>query len=107
MPKPTQKGKQIAIIAHLTFVGMLIAFFMNLDEQDHYARFYIRQMFGLVLLLIVAQVTTAYINNFIGSTLWTLSFLGWVYSGIMAFTNEEKPVPLLGNQFQIWFKNIG
>ncbi|MDT8346598.1 MAG: hypothetical protein RQ756_02255 [Flavobacteriaceae bacterium] len=107
MSKPTKKGKQIAIIAHLTFVGMLIAFFMNLDEQDRYARFYIRQMFGLVLLLIVAQVTMTYIHNFMGSTLWTFSFLGWVYSGVMVFTNEEKPLPLLGNQFQIWFKNIG
>ena len=47
-------GKTKAIIAYLTFVGLLIAYFMNKDDRHEFATWHIKNMFGLVILLFIA-----------------------------------------------------
>lgn len=44
------KPKEIAIIAHITIIGWVVALVMNSNNKSSLATFYIRQMLGLLLL---------------------------------------------------------
>ena len=47
-------GKNVAIIAHITLIGWIIALVMNGgDKKSEFASFYIRQMLGLMLTSVV------------------------------------------------------
>jgi len=39
------EGKTIAIISYLTLIGLLIAFIMNNDKKNEFAKFHIGQSF--------------------------------------------------------------
>ncbi|MDY7395608.1 hypothetical protein UMM65_10170 [Aureibaculum sp. 2210JD6-5] len=101
------EGKTIAIISYLTFIGTIIAFVMNNDKKNAFAAFHIRQMVGLITLGIAINL----IVRFSGMPM--LGFLGlfpmilWIIGLIGAVQGQEKKVPLLGDQFQEWFKGIG
>lgn len=99
----TPPGKNRALIAYLTFVGLIIAFYMNRNEPDEFATWHIKNMFGLLLLLLISQVTQAYIDIGWGEILWLLSFFLWVFSIIMASLNFKKAIPYFSEKFQQWF----
>lgn len=102
------EGKTIAIISYITVIGTIIAFIMNNDKHNSFAAFHIRQALGLVLLGFAINLLGRYIDS-----LLPLGILGfgvlilWIIGLIGAIQGEEKRVPLLGDQFQEWFKNIG
>lgn len=50
MNQPKIDLKITAIIAYATIVGTIIAIFMNLERQNAFARFHIRQAFGIFVL---------------------------------------------------------
>lgn len=97
-------GKNIAIIAYITFIGTIIAYIMNIDHKHDFAKFHIKNMFGLILLLFVSQVTQASVNLLLGEILFVFAFFLWAYSIIMAITNQKKGVPFVDEKFQEWFK---
>jgi len=96
-------AKTKAIIAYLTFVGTLIAFFVNKDKRHEFATWHIKNMFGLLLLLVISQVTQAYIHLFIGEILWILAFFLWALSLVMAILNKKQAIPYFSEKFQEWF----
>lgn len=96
-------GKNKAIIAYITFVGLLIAYFMNRDEPHPFATWHIKNMFGLTLLLIISQVTQAYIYLLFGEILWIIAFFSWIYCLVMAVLNKKKGIPYFSEKFQEWF----
>ena len=94
-------GKNIAIIAHLTIIGWVIALVMNSNNKTEIGSFYIRQMLGL---LIIAFITSwVPILNFLA---FIVLFIAWLMSFIGSFSGEKKTTFLLGNQFQEWFKGL-
>jgi uncharacterized membrane protein len=97
------QGKNKAVIAYITFVGMLIAYFMNRDEKDIFATNHIKNMFGLVLLLFIALVFQGRIHLLIGDILYFSSVILWVFSIFTAVTNREPSIPILSKKFQQWF----
>jgi uncharacterized membrane protein len=102
------EGKTIAIISYLTFIGTIIAFIMNQNKQNTFASFHIRQAIGLILLGFILNILQMYLDLFwIGSVLWLGLIILWLIGFIGAIQGEEKKIPLLGDQFQEWFKNIG
>ena len=44
-----KNGKTSAIVAYLTMLGAIIAIFMNMEPKNPFARFHIRQAFGIFL----------------------------------------------------------
>ncbi len=96
-----ESGKTVAIIAHLTFIGWIIAIIMNSSNKTEIGSFYIRQTLGIFLLLIV----TSFIPfiNLIG---WLLGLILWIVSLIGSINGEQKPVFLVGEYFQNWFKSL-
>lgn len=102
------EGKTIAIVSYITLIGLIIAFVLNNDKKNTFASYHIRQSLGLGIFAIVIMIVgfipyIGWIINLIGSL---LLFVLWILGIINAANGEEKPLPIVGNQFQEWFKNI-
>lgn len=97
----------MAIISYITIFGAVIAFFMNNSKKNSFASFHIRQMIGIVLLGLINQyVITSFLGKTPGMVVAIALFVLWVIGFIGAIRGEEKRIPLLGDLFQDWFKNI-
>lgn len=98
-------GKLAAIIAHLTFLGPIIAWFINDEHKDEFGAFYIRQSLGLVALYFLLGALVALIPNkfaFYGFNMFL--FILWIYSFTGAVSKEYKLLPIVGPFFQKIFK---
>lgn len=103
-----EEGKTMAIIAYITIFGLLIAFIMNNDKKNSFTAYHLRQSLGLGATGLALSVI-----NIIPILGWLISILGslflivlWVIGLMGAINGQEKPVPVLGEKFQEWFKNI-
>lgn len=94
-------GKTKAIVAHITWVGWLIALIVNSSQRDEITSFYIRQLLGLYLFGLV--ITFVPVINIIG---WILVLVFWILSLIGAVNGEMKETPIVGRYFQDWFKGM-
>lgn len=117
MEQPTQKvettttisdEKNIAIIAYITFIGLIIAFVMNNEKKNEFAKFHIKQSLGLSLtglaLAIIAMIPIlGWIIYIVG--IFVLLYM-WVMGLMNAINNKEKTVPFLGDKYVEWLKNL-
>ncbi len=95
-------GKNVAIIAHITLIGWIIALIMNSgDKKTEFASFYIRQMLGLMLFAMVLSFVPVigWIANLVLIVLWIMSLVG-------ALSGDKKETPAIGHLFQDWFKSL-
>ncbi|WP_350288657.1 hypothetical protein [uncultured Croceitalea sp.] len=107
MENDIAKGKTAAVVTHLTLVGCLIAITMNLEPKNAFARFYIRQTFGLHItfhaLVIFLNYTTI---AFAWEVLFLLHLGLWLFSIVGVLKNKKNQIPLVGQYFQKWFTFI-
>ena len=96
-------GKNKAIICYITFVGLLIAMSMNSNEKHPFATAHIKNMFGIVLLWIIAIVFDKYINLILGQLFYWTSVIVLIYSLIRAITNKKPEIPFFSDWFDKWF----
>ena len=101
--KNTLAGKSTALIAYTPFVGFIIAYFFNREENHPFATWHIKNMFGITLMFIVSLVIQAQIDVTIGDIIWLVCVLLWLFSWSMAFFNKKKGIPFLSEKFQDWF----
>ena len=94
-------GKTKAIVAHITWIGWLIALILNSSEKDEITSFYIRQLLGLYLFSIVI-IFIPIINIFAG----IIVLVFWIISLVGAINGEMKEIPWVGKLFQDWFKGL-
>jgi len=102
-------GKTIAIIAYITIIGLLIAIILNNDKKNSFAAYHIRQglgigLTGLVIGIIVVIPILGWLVFLVG---WLLILIMWISGLLNALNGKEKPVPILGNKYQEWFKGVG
>ena len=102
-----EEGKTLAIVSYLTFIGTLIAIFLNLEKKNPFTNFHIRQMVGLILMLLVSNIIEKYVNSWFGTILWVITFVSWLYSFYYSIKGEARLIPVLGEKFQEWFANLG
>jgi len=101
------EGKTMAIISHLWVIGLIIAFFMNNNKKNIFTNFYIRQMLGLNLIQFLnGWIIYKFLGGTAGIIVSTLLLILWVISLIGAVQGGEKTIPVIGDQFQEWFKNV-
>jgi len=101
-------GKTLAVISYITFIGTIIAFVLNQNKKNSFAAYHIRQAIGLVLLSFAIVFLERYIS--FSGLRWLLDmgvFVLFILGLISAAQGEEKPVPLIGEYFQEWFRNFG
>ncbi|MCX2681702.1 hypothetical protein OOZ15_17245 [Galbibacter sp. EGI 63066] len=103
-----KKGKTHAIVAYITIFGLIIAMILNMEKQNPFATFHIRQAFGINLLFYV--IGYFIISNFdslmISTAFWIFIAILWFYGFIGALQEKYNKVPLLGEYFQKWFTFI-
>ena len=94
-------GKTIAIISHITFIGWLVAWILNMEKKDEFASYYNRQQLGINIAWFISAILPV-----IGWLLGVVVFVFWILSLIGAAQGEKKPTPYLGPYFQDWFKSL-
>jgi uncharacterized membrane protein len=107
-------GRTIAWVSYITLIGWIIAFVSHSNTlvKSSLATFHLRQSFGLMLIwlaLIVIRFALFLTIPILGLLITIASiglFVLWVMGLINAVNGEEKPLPLLGYQFQQWFNFI-
>ncbi|MGL4582956.1 MAG: hypothetical protein ACRCVU_08245 [Flavobacterium sp.] len=105
--KEIETGRTMAVVAHLTIIGCLIAIFMNLDPKNRFSGFYIKQSFGIWLFFYALAYTVGNFNSWAVSGPFYFCFIIiWAYSFIGAVSKEVKPLPEVGVYFQKWFDKL-
>ena len=104
---PTDNAKISAIAAYFTFIGLIIAFFINLEERHPFANFHIRQSLGIQTLFyaigaLLANIPTIYAG--IGFLVFFLII--WTIGVITALQKQTTPIPVIGKLFQRVFSFI-
>lgn len=107
MVKSAEQGKPAAIVAYLTIIGTIIAYFMNNDTKDPLASFHIRQALGIhVTFYMLGMLVSWFDSWYISSGFYVFIFVLWGYGLLAAIQGQFNQVPLLGDKFQKWFNTI-
>lgn len=103
-----ENEKTLGIVAYCTFIGTILAYYLNKDKmRSEYVNFHVRQMLGLIIMLVSSNVIAMYIDGNIGFGLWILTAVCWVISIIGAIQYKKQLLPFVGEYFQKWFYTIG
>lgn len=103
--------KTTGIVSYIGLIGLIIAFVMDKDKSP-FSRFHIRQNIGLTVLYLAMYVVYFIVLmimpkiGMILSLLFLFPFILWIIGIIGAVKGEMKPVPVVGDKFQEWFKSI-
>ncbi len=95
-----ESGKTVAILAHITLIGWIIAIIMNSSNKTELGSFYVRQTLGIFLIGILSAIPI------LGILVGLFCFVLWIVSLINAISGSQKPVFLVGEMFQSWFKGL-
>ncbi len=107
MNDTVKKGKNMAIVAYLTFVGTLIAWSMNTEAKNEFASVHIRQAIGLDLLFLVfAILISGFDRWYVTFPFWLVFIVLWGFGFIGALQGKVAIVPFVGDFFQKWLKKI-
>ncbi|WP_179344842.1 hypothetical protein [Winogradskyella ursingii] len=102
-----EEGKTMALVAYLTLIGTLIAFFMNQDKKNPFTFFHIRQALGLGLLYIaIGYVVSSLDSMMVSMSFWIFFSILFLYGIFGAITGKLNKIPILGEFFQKTFKSI-
>ncbi|MEM9362545.1 MAG: hypothetical protein AAGA43_07920 [Bacteroidota bacterium] len=102
-----KEGKTTACIAYLTIVGSLIAITMNMEPKNAFARFHVRQAFGVHLLYHCLAIVLTF-TGIVQASFWLFVLYGVlaVYGLIAALNQKKQSIPVIGPFFQKWFTFI-
>lgn len=102
-----EKGKGLGIVAYITIIGVLIAFFMNQEKRNPFVSFHVRQSLGLWLLYFILGYVIS------GFDSWMLTYSFWIFFAVLflygilgAISGKYNSVPILGDFFQKLFKSL-
>ncbi|WP_010182921.1 hypothetical protein [Aquimarina agarilytica] len=103
----SENAKFSAIAAYFTFIGLIIAFFINLEEKHSFANFHIRQSLGIQTLF---YATGALLGIFpsvaAGIGFLVFFFIIWIFGFATALKNQTTTIPIIGGLFQKVFSFI-
>lgn len=103
----SENGKTPAIVAYLTIIGTIIAYFMNNETKNSFASFHIRQALGIhITYFLIGALVSIFDSWMISISFWIFIIILWGYGLITAIRGEQKEVPLMGANFQNWFSTI-
>jgi uncharacterized membrane protein len=102
-----EEHKVNAMISHFTIIGTIVALLMNNEKKNEFVSFYTRQTLGLFLCFHLGGYFIGYFDSWIASTAyWAFFAILWLISFASLMNDEMKLVPVLGEHFQKWFKNL-
>jgi len=106
-PEVIRQGKSNAIVAYITIIGWVIAIFMNNEHKNTFAAFHIRQALGIhITYFLLLALVSGFDSWVITFAFWLFVFVLWIYGFSGALQGRKTIVPLVGEYFQKWFKNL-
>ncbi|WNH09710.1 hypothetical protein [Thalassobellus suaedae] len=105
-----ERGRKNAIISYLTIIGVIIAFYLNKedDKKSDFASFHIRQSLGLWLTFWALGYPIGSFDNWMISIGFYVFFaVLFIYGFTGALGRKAQEVPLVGAFYQKLFKNLG
>ncbi|MFT7051497.1 hypothetical protein ES692_09765 [Psychroserpens burtonensis] len=106
--KLEKDNDSLAIVAYITIIGTLIAFYMNRDQKNPLVSFHIRQALGLWLLqMLLGYFIGAFDSWMISTSFWIFFIVLFIYGILGAVGKKMSEVPILGPFFQKLFSSIG
>lgn len=106
--KTIDEGKNMAAIAYITIIGLIIAYVQNNEKKNAFTAYHIRQSLGIAV--------TGFALGIIGVIPilgWLIIIFGsigllvlWVMGLMNALNGKIAPVPLLGEKFNQWFGGV-
>ncbi|MFA9191351.1 hypothetical protein AAGV28_08215 [Flavobacterium sp. FZUC8N2.13] len=107
MNNTIEEGKTAAITSYILGIGVFIAMSMNAEDKNPFASFHIRQGLGITLTFIsLGLIISNFDSMMISAPMWICVSVLWSYGIFSAIKGETKPMPLVGNLYQKWFKSI-
>lgn len=107
MKTVAEEGKTPAIVAYITIIGTIIAYFMNMDSKNKFASFHIRQALGIHITFYLLGVLIGMFDSWlISGAFYIFIFILWGYGIVSAIQGETREAPLVGGYFQKWFSTI-
>lgn len=99
--------KTVGIVSYLTLIGWIVALVLNNPKSEH-GSFHVRQMLGLILCGVALNVIAwiPFLGQLAALAGVLLLIILWIMGFIGALNGEQKPVPILGDKFQEWFKSL-
>lgn len=95
------EGKTMAIIAYITLIGTLVAYLMNNDKKNEFAKFHIGQALRAWLTGIVVSIVASVLVMMTGvGVLSYLTYTGLVLAilGLInAMNGKVEKIPLVGD----------
>ncbi len=96
-----EEGKTMAIISYITLIGTLIAFIMNNDKKNEFAKFHIGQALRAGIAGILISVIGTILVMVTGIGIFSiLGYAGWIFLilGIMnAAGLKVAKLPIIGS----------
>ncbi|KAA5822412.1 hypothetical protein FPF71_14790 [Algibacter amylolyticus] len=104
------KGRQNAIISYITIFGVIIAYYLNNEDnkKSSFASFHIRQSLGLWLTFFALGYIIGNFDSWLVTSSFYLFFaVLFIYGFSNAIARKAQAVPLVGNLYQRIFSNLG
>jgi uncharacterized membrane protein len=104
------KGRQNAIISYLTIIGVIIAYYLNNedDKKSVFAAFHIRQSLGLWLTFwALGYIIGSFDSWLVTSSFYLFFAVLFIYGFTNAMGRKAQTVPLVGEFYQKIFSNLG
>ena len=98
------EGKTAAVLGYITFVGLIIGYFMNSESKNEFAAFHLRQSLGLTLSYFLIMIPLSILDIPMASIGFLILFFAlWLYGIISAFQGKRQLVPIVGAIYQKFF----
>ena len=98
----------LAIVAYITLIGTLIAFFMNREVKNPLVYFHVRQALGLwILQMLLGYFVGGFDSWMITMSFWIVFIVLFLYGIFGAVSKKYNAVPIVGPFFQKLFSTIG
>ena len=104
-----EKGRKNAVISYLTIIGVIVAYYLNNEEENKssFASFHIRQSLGLWLTFYaLGYIIGSFDSWLVTSSFYVFFAVLFIYGFINALNRKTQAVPLLGTFYQKLFKNF-
>ncbi|GAA4971160.1 hypothetical protein [Algibacter aquimarinus] len=105
-----ERGRKNAIISYITIFGVIIAYYLNIEEKNKstFASFHIRQSLGLWLTFFALGYIVGSFNSWLITSSFYLFFaILFIYGFTSAISKKAQAVPLVGALYQKIFANLG
>jgi len=102
-----KESRTYAVVAYITILGTLIAYFMNQEAKNNLTSFHVRQGLGLWLMyFVLGYIVSGFDSWMLTYTFWIFFSVLFVYGIAGAINGKTNAIPLLGDFFQRLFKNL-